>query len=306
MTVEAPLETGTQPAVDQPAADPQTPAVVTEGGANQPATQPSPAALFTADDWREKLSGGDEKVLKQLERYASPDAVAKALVETKRKISAGEFKRPLSSDATPEEVAAWRQENGIPEAPDKYEIKLSDGLVIGDEDKPFVDGFLKIAHEVNATPETVNKLLDWFFDSQDEQIAKAEEADTKFRAEATELLRSEWGADFKTNINLVNGLLDSAPQGLKQNLFEARLADGTVLGNNPEVLKFLAGVAREINPIATVVPGAGAGAATAIADELAKLTKMSGDPNSEYWKGPSAEKNQARMRQLLDAQDRMK
>lgn len=306
MTIEAPLETGTQPAVE-----PAAPAVTTTIADATPEPSASPAAtteglLFTASDWREKMASGDEKVLKQLERYATPDQVAKALIETKRKISAGEFKKPLAADASPEDVAAWRQENGIPESFDKYEVKLSNGMVIGEEEKPFVDEFLKVAHEVNATPETVNKMLGWYYETTDARAEEQIQSDLAFKREAEETLRTEWGADYKTNLNLLNSVFDTAPEGLKQNLMSARLADGTVLGNNPEALKFLAGLAREINPIATVVPGAGAGAASAIVDELAKLTKMSANPTSDYWKGPAAEKNQARMRQLLEAQDRIK
>ncbi len=301
MTIEAPLETGTQPTaepdtttiVDAPAA-PAAPQATTEG------------LLFTASDWREKMASGDEKVLKQLERYATPDQVAKALIETKRKISAGEFKKPLAADASPEDVAAWRQENGIPESFDKYEVKLSNGMVIGEEEKPFVDEFLKVAHAVNATPETVNKMLGWYYETTDARAEEQIQSDLAYKREAEETLRSEWGADYKTNLNLLNSVFDTAPEGLKQNLMSARLADGTVLGNNPEALKFLAGLAREINPIATVVPGAGAGAPQAIADEIAKLTKLAGDYDSEYWKGPNSASMQKRLDDLLAAQSRMK
>lgn len=304
MTIEAPLETGTQPAVE-----PAAPAVTTTIADNAPATEPSATTeglLFTASDWREKMAGGDEKVLKQLGRYTTPDQVAKALIEAKHKISAGEFKKPLAADASPEDIAAWRQENGIPEAFDKYEVKLSNGLVIGEEEKPFVDEFLKVAHSSNATPDQVNKMLGWYYETTDARAEEQIKADIEFKREAEESLRTEWGADYKTNLNLLNSVFDAAPEGLKQNLMSARMADGSVLGNNPEALKFLAGLAREINPVATVVPGAGAGAAAAIGDEIAKLTKLAGDYDSDYWKGPNSANMQKRLDDLLAAQARMK
>jgi hypothetical protein len=303
MTIEAPLETGTQSAVE-PAA------VTTTIADNAPTAEPSATAeglLFTASDWREKMAGGDEKVLKQLGRYTTPDQVAKALIEAKHKISAGEFKKPLAADASPEDIAAWRQENGIPEAFDKYEVKLSNGLVIGEEEKPFVDEFLKVAHSSNATPDQVNKMLGWYYETTDARAEEQIKADIEFKREAEESLRTEWGADYKTNLNLLNSVFDAAPEGLKQNLMSARMADGSVLGNNPEALKFLAGLAREINPVATVVPGAGAGAAAAaIGDEIAKLTKLAGDYDSDYWKGPNSANMQKRLDDLLAAQARMK
>ena len=43
----------------------------------------------------------------------------------------------------------------------------------------------------------------------------------------------------------------------------------------------------------------------AIAGELEKLTKMMGNRNSDYWKGPNATKNQARFRELTEANNRL-
>jgi hypothetical protein len=40
--------------------------------------------------------------------------------------------------------------------------------------------------------------------------------------------------------------------------------------------------------------------------ELDGLRKMMGDQNSEYWKGPKAEANQKRYRELIDADQKMK
>lgn len=100
-----------------------------------------PVAGDWPEDWRSKAAGGDEKLMKFLERYNSPKAVVGALVDARKLISQG-VNRPPKADATPEEVAAWRAENGIPEKPDGYEVSLPDGFVIGEADKPVVDSFL--------------------------------------------------------------------------------------------------------------------------------------------------------------------
>ena len=75
-----------------------------------------------ADDWRTRLAGGDEKELKRLSRFASEADVYKAYRELEKKKSSGELKQALSKDATPEQIAEWRKENGIPETPDKYDL----------------------------------------------------------------------------------------------------------------------------------------------------------------------------------------
>ena len=63
-------------------------------------------------DWRDQLAGGDEKLVKRAQRYASPRDVWNALVAAQNRISSGELKSVLPKDAKPEEIAAWRTEQG--------------------------------------------------------------------------------------------------------------------------------------------------------------------------------------------------
>ena len=253
------------------------------------------------EDWRQEDAGGDEKVLKRLERYASRKAVAVALIAAQAKISSGELKTPLKANATAEEVAEWREANGVPASPDKYEVTPENGGKFEGDDKTFVDGFLKVAHTANMSQAQVNELLSWRFAEQEKVKTEQESLDTEFRQQADDALRAEWGVDYRRNLQLANSLLDLAPEGTKDRLLQARLSDGTPLGDDPAVLGFLVHLAREINPVATVVPGSGANAATVVDSELGNLRKLMGDTKSEYWKGPNAAKNQTRYRDLLTA-----
>lgn len=102
-------------------------------------------------------------------------------------------------------------------------------------------------------------------------------------------------------------MLDTyAPKGLKERLFTARLSDGTPVGNDPDMLQFLAAMNKEINPFGTVTPNQGQDAATSIADEIANLEREAADTKSrvhDYWQNPS---KQARLRQLYEIEGRMK
>ena len=91
---------------------------------------------------------------------------------------------------------------------------------------------------------------------------------------------------------------------MKEQLLGARLPTGEMLGNNPDALRWLSGLQREINPVATVVPGTGANAMQAIETEISELKGLMGDRKSEYWKGPTAQKNQARYLELITAQQK--
>ena len=291
------------------------PAATALGGAAA-AAAPAAAAPAAADpatpapkDWaalRTEIAGDDDKLLKRLSRYSSVKDVTDALIAAQNKIASGTLKSALPADPTPEQLAEWRADNGIPESPDKYDTALPDGMTIGEFDKPIVDNFVKQAHELNLTPDQVKSTLAWYFKDQEQQVAELRQADAAFTTESTEKLREEWGSEYKLNMNLVDGLLSQLPENGKDLLMGARLADGTPLGSNPKVLRFFANLAREVNPVATVVPGSGTNAAQAIESEMANIQKLMGDRTSEYWNGPTANKMQARYRELVTVQEKLK
>lgn len=256
------------------------------------------------DTWRQEMSGGDEKEVKQLERYASPADIWRKARALEQRLSSGELKSALPKDATEAQVKQWRAENGIPEAPDKYELKFDDG-VINDNDKEWVDDILKTAHQSNLTKEQAKSTIEAIAELREKRSEARQEKDAQIAKETQDALRAEFGPDYRQNLNLIKGLLETGPAGVKQKLLGGRMADGTPIGSDPDVLRFLATVARQINPVTTLVPGAGANISGAIDDELSKLNSMMGNRGSEYWKGPNAEKNQKRYRELVAAKDRM-
>ncbi|ARM83988.1 hypothetical protein [Marinobacter salarius] len=301
VTDPATTEPTNEPAAE-PASEPTEPAKgnLLDGDGGDP-SEPAAAPQDWPDDWRTKLAGGDEKTLKKLERFSSVNDVVKWAQNLEKKMSSGEFKQALDENATEEEVKQWREQNGIPEGPDGYDLDV-DGLVVGDDDKPFLDEFLKEAHESNMPNEMVQKVVAWHYQNIEQQKEAMAEADADFQAEAQQFLREEWGGEYKQNINQIKNLLSTAPEGIEERLLGGRTADGKVVGNDPETLKWLSGLARQINPVATVVPGAGANQASAVQDEISSIeTTMRTEPD-KYWKDP---KMQARYNELLQAQERL-
>lgn len=260
-----------------------------------------PPAVTWPENWRELKANGDEKTLKRLQRYASPSAAIDALFEAQTRISKGDLLPSLKENATPEEISDYRVAHGIPAEPAGYEINLPNGLVIGEADRPLVDEFLAKAHGSNMHPAQVNEALGWYFDRAEQARVAQEARDTESRMMTEDELRAEFGPDYRINVKIANEMLDGAPGDLKTKLLAGRLADGTLIGNNPDVIRWLSKLSREMNPIGTVVPGSGTNAVQAVETEMAGLKKLMGDRNSEYWKGPLAPKNQARYKQLVEA-----
>lgn len=282
-------------------ADPATKSIAAE----KPDDVEKADATKPADDWRVRLADGDEKELKRLARFASEADVYKAYRELEKKKSSGELKSPLPKDPTPEHLADWRKENGIPEAPDKYDLKFDNGLVIGEQDKPLIDEFVSKMHGENANPAQVKAAIASYYEILGRQQQAMAESDAVYKDESLEGLREEWGGDFKKNLNAVNGFLQSLPEDTRLAFENARTADGRLIGNDPAIIKWLAQTAYEINPAATIMPSSVSNPGAAIGDEIASIEKLVGDRSSDYWKGPNAEKMQARYSELLSAREKI-
>ena len=241
-----------------------------------------------SESWRQDYAGEDKSKLDKLSRYASPAAAFDGLIAATQKISSGEYKQVIDfpGEGTDEEKSKWRSENGIPETAEKYE---------------FEDESLKtIAFENNLKPEVAQVALDWHTAQQKAADDAEAESDQKDTETTEDSLRSEWGNEYRVNMNKIHGLLDGAQEGIKDQLMGARLGDGTMLGSNPDVLRFLADLALIQNPTTTLVP-AGGDLHGSMESELKELQSMMRNKTGEYWKGPKAEANQARVRELNTA-----
>lgn len=292
------------------------PAPAPKGGAPTPAPAPAPAPAQTPehvwpDDWRTKIAGDDAKTLKRLERYATPKEVAFALASVQERINAGELRSVLPKDAKPEQLAQYRTENGIPETADKYELKLKDGLVIGEEDKPVINALLATLHPKNVNVEQASAIVDWYYDEVGRQTKARQEQDARVARETEDVLRAEWGGDYTLNRNLIQGLVDLAPAEVRNDLVGARLGNGQPLLSDPNTLRWLIGLAREVNPPTALVPNAGgAGVATAIEDGIKEIEGWMKAPQGsadwkKYWEDPKISGPGGRYYQLLQGKEKM-
>lgn len=294
----APSPAAPSPSPAAPSPAPAAPAPSPAAPAAPAAAPKEPVAATWPEDWRDQMAGGDDKLRKQLDRFASPKDVTSAWRAFQVKLSAGELKSTLPKDAKPEEVQKWRAENGIPEKHTDY--KMPEGMTIGEADKPLIDLFLQDMHGKNASPDVVQAAVQSYYRIQETQLAKIAEADVAHKAEMEDTLRGEWGGEYRGNVNAIKGMLEAAPGGIADKILSARMGDGRAIANDPAVLAWLASTARELNPVATVVP-AGGDQMGAIQDEIASIEKLMREDRNAYNKD---EKKQARLRELYTARDR--
>ena len=280
----------------------------TNGFLNTHVEEKVKAAPAFKDNWREAIAGEDPKALETLKRFTDPGQMYKSYAELRAQRDTGQLKAvvPFPKDGKPEEQAAWRAENGIPAAPANYmdSVKLAEGLVIGENDKPFVDDFLATAHAQNLPPEIVNGQLNWYFGSYMPQLQQAQgEKDTEDRTQAHIALHEKWGADFKGNMNAVGALVQTLPEGLRDGFYGARLPDGTAFANSPDVMQWMASMARELNPTGSLTPAEGATAMKGLEDKIKEYEGMM-KTNRAAWNKDTAA--QADYQKLIDMRDKAK
>jgi hypothetical protein len=231
----------------------------------------TPAPIWP-EDWRSKMAGNDEAFLKTLNRYASPENFAKAYFELRRKFTSGEAKRALSEDATPEQVAEWRKENGIPENAEGYKIPEFKAVEWSDEDREMIGGFVGKLHAVNAPQPIVDAALGWYAEHVIDQQEKIYQQDIGQQNELSDNLHQEWGPEYRSNLSLAQraagGIFGDANL-----LVEARAPDGRKLGNIPEVVKALAQLGRETYGDAAFVSGDGRSTMHARKEEIERVMK---------------------------------
>lgn len=230
-----------QPAAATPApgADPATP----------PASDPAPQP-----DWRATIAGEDAKIRENLERFATPADFYKSFTDTQtalRNKTEGMVKLP-GEGASDEEKQAFAKALGIPESPDKYEIKVKppEGLEVSEADKAFLG---KITAKLHATgsfaahPEAANIAHEVYYEMMQEQAAQIAAAAQQKAAEGKQTLQQVYGNNFELEMKHANAALTAFgprdPEKLK-GFLNRQLLDGTKLGDDPEIIQMLVRASR--------------------------------------------------------------
>lgn len=254
-------------------------------------------------DWRKLVAGDNADHLKTLDRFQSPKALYESYNTLRTKLSSGELK-PVTAfpdKGTPEEQNTWRAANGVPEKADGYNFSLPKGVELSDDDKGVLANMQAAAHAKHVPAQHAQAFADWFLGEKQTRAQQRAENDVAYRESSEDAMRSEWGADYKGNRARIGALLDMGPKAIRETLGKARLADGSLLGDNPEWLRYFADISRQLIPQGVVLTE-GADIGKSVDDEIASIEKMMKTNRKAYDKD---EKAQVRLRELYTARDRL-
>lgn len=270
-------------------------------GVAAPTDEAKPFFADVPDDWREQLAGDDKKRLNMLNRLSGIDKLLDSYVAAEDKIRSGEISNGLPDNPTDEQVAAWREANGVPESPDKYELQLAEGLVLGEDDKTIMDNVFQGAYAQNVSAEAMSEITNRFLAGRQQQFELIKAQDQSEADKVTQTLKAHWKGAYEGNINRVKGFLAGLPEGVKEAFTASRMGDGKAMWNSPEVMLYFEDVARRLNPAGALVPDS-INQVQAVKDKIAENVKMMGDDPDSWYKDHA---RQEEHRKLLEAQDQM-
>ncbi len=267
-------------AVAQPAAE--KPAEKTTGILPKEVAPVETSQPVWSEKWREEMASGDEKALKELQKHKSPADAIKAYRELQKEFSRTRPLPQLAKDATPEQVKEYREAAGIPESWEKYDIQLDKGLTIGEADKPAVNEYLKEFHNANLKPEEVKKVLQIHFEHQNKIAAEAMKIVEAHEQQTATTLRQELGVKYDESLNKAASFLqESLGSESYERLRQAVAPDGTLLINDPKLLKHFIDAAGNKYGNATPPPTVGHNLASQAAKK-AELEKIAAT-NPKLW-----------------------
>lgn len=245
-----PSSTTTPPPSAPPSSTAPPPSTTTPPPTSTP--PPPTAPLWDADHWRGTWAGDDAKKKAFAERHTDMTSVADSAYAASQKIAelSTIAKGVLPKDATPEQITQYRKDNGIPEKPEAYldalpaDVKAS----LADQDKAIITPYLAKLQELNIPPGTAAQLIALRQTEVDRQINARTVADSSLRTQTEDLLRQEWGNNYRAEINNINGFLSGYSEEVREAFLQARTPDGNPLVGTPAVIKALAQMARTIAP----------------------------------------------------------
>ena len=215
-----------------------------------------------------------------LEHINDIGALAKSYVHAQQMVGADKVALPGKS-ATPDEWGEVYAKLGRPESPDGYELAYNNLPEGAEMDDGMVSWFKDTAHKAGMNPQQAQMMLDAY---NEMQFSDAENVGLEAQARVEQIegeLRKEYGQAFDDRMALANGVL--AEFGNPE-ITEVQLADGTMLGDNPEIIRMLAnmGVYLRDKVGEDTLEGVKTSGGVTPSDAMQKVSDLTA-PNTPYW-----------------------
>lgn len=209
----------------------------------------------TAAQYDKEYKRQTEAIKANLARYKTAEDYMAAGYMAQQRIRSGDLApKKLPDGASEAEKAAWRKANGIPDKPEAYDIPKVAGHDWMEHDAPVLNSFKSVAHKANLNQEQVAQVTTWYANELQKAYktrdAAFQELDRNDAINMEETLRNDpdiGNAEYRPSVTLVKRLLkdrEVMPETAAQKLMRSRDAQGHLLMNDPNVVKWLRGIAE--------------------------------------------------------------
>jgi len=196
----------------------------------------------TGETWLSSLP--DElKTNPSLTKFKEPVEVYRSYVSLEKKIGEKGIIKP-KDDAPPGDWEKYYTDLGRPETPDAYEIGRPEGLP---DEFPYseeLEGqFKKWAHEAGLTAKQTKELFTKYIQANISEYEKASKIIGEAKGKAEEILRSEWGDNYDTNLELARKARRQFAPDMGPEWEQLEFG----LGNNPTMVKMFANIGARMS-----------------------------------------------------------
>ena len=210
-------------------------------------TKPEVQATTTTSTWKESISE-QYRNDPNIEKFTEIDALAKSYINATKMI--GQDKLVIPTNNSTEE--AWNEvydKLGRPESAEKYSLDAKSEVVNFDE--AAIKSFAEQSHKLGLNNKQAQGILEFYKNNMEGSAQQTKIDNETAQAQAMQQLRQEWGREYDSKVNQARALFKA---NINPNLLETQLKDGSLLGDNTEIIKGfakIAGMMQEDKIVAT-------------------------------------------------------
>jgi len=210
-------------------------------------TKPEVQATTTTSTWKESISE-QYRNDPNIEKFTEIDALAKSYINATKMI--GQDKLVIPTNNSTEE--AWNEvydKLGRPESAEKYSLDAKSEVVNFDE--AAIKSFAEQSHKLGLNNKQAQGILEFYKNNMESNAQQTKIDNETAQAQAMQQLRQEWGREYDSKVNQARALFKA---NINPNLLETQLKDGSLLGDNTEIIKGfakIAGMMQEDKIVAT-------------------------------------------------------
>ena len=183
-----------------------------------------------AKSWKEAISE-EFRNDPNISKFTELDALAKSYINATRMIGQDKVAVP-NENSTDDQWNEVYTKLGRPETADKYKLEAKSDVVPIDEGA--IKTFAETSHKLGLNNKQAQGILE-YYKSMMESTAQQSRIDYETsHAEAVQQLRQEWGKSYDENVKKAAAV---AKANLGTDILEIQLKDGSVLGDNPALIK---------------------------------------------------------------------